>query len=172
MRVGRQLGVVLALLLVTAVSAAAQTTTVILVRHGEKAAAPENNPPLTEAGRTRAEALRDALKDSGISVIYSTPTARAVQTAEPLAKALGLSVSETPINGGLQAFLNGLADKIRKENRGQTVLVVGHSNTVPQTIAALGAPAVPEIDDSEYDWLYIVTIPAEGPARVIRAKQR
>jgi len=171
MRAVRPFAWVFTALLLTAASAAAQTTTVILVRHAEKEAAPENDPPLTDAGRARAEAIRELLKDAGISVIYSTPTARTVQTAQPLATAIGVQITETPIRGGLQAYLNALAAKIRSENRGQTVLVVGHSNTVPQTVAALGAPAVPEIADPEYDGLYIVTIPAEGPARVIRAKQ-
>lgn len=172
MKAIRRLGVVLAAVLFMASAAAAQTTTVILVRHAEKAAAPENNPPLTDAGRARADAIRDLLKDAGVSVIYSTPTARTMQTAEPLARLLGVEITQTPISGGIQAYINGLAETIRKEQRGKTVLVVGHSNTVPQTVAALGAPAVPEIADPEYNGLYIVTIPADGPARVIRAKQR
>ncbi len=46
--------------------------------------------------------------------------------------------------------------RILKEHAGDTVLVVGHSDTVPEIIDALGAGKVPEIADIEFDNLYIV----------------
>jgi len=56
------------------------------------------------------------------------------------------------------------------EHAGQTVLVVGHSNTVPKIVEALGAAAPPPICDQDYDDLYIVSIPSEGKPRLMHAR--
>ena len=53
---------------------------------------------------------------------------------------------------------------------GGVVLVVGHSNTIPAIVTALGAPQPPPICDSEYDDLYVVTLAPNAPAHVIRAR--
>src|SRR5688572_1962979 len=115
---GLMTGLLLAFLCVA--GANAQTTTVILVRHGEKAAEPAADPPLTDAGRARAQALLDAVKNAGVSIVYSTPTLRTMQTAEPLAKALGIEVTSTPTTGGAQAYAQRVADLIKAEARGKT----------------------------------------------------
>ena len=57
-----------------------------------------------------------------------------------------------------------------KKHAGHTVLVVGHSNTVPAIVAALGAKRPAAICDPEYDNLFIVTIAADGKAAVVHAK--
>jgi hypothetical protein len=57
-----------------------------------------------------------------------------------------------------------------KLHAGQTVLVVGHSNTLPAIIAALGAKEPPAICDPEYDGFYIVTISADGKAALMRSR--
>src|SRR5687768_7418988 len=153
MRVLRYLsGLVLALALVVPVSA---QTTVILVRHGEKADAPANDPPLTEVGRARAARLAEFLQNANVSVVYTTPLARTRETAAPLGDALKLKLIETPPNA---QYAQQTADRIRKENVGQTVLVVGHSNTTPALIKALAGVDVPAISDPEYNNLYVVTI--------------
>ena len=152
--------------LLCAGSASAQTT-VILVRHAEKADAPANDPPLTEIGRQRAARLADFLKDAKVSVVYSTPLARARETAAPLVDALKLKLVETPPTA---QYAQQTADRIKKENAGQTVFVVGHSNTTPALIKALTGIDVPAIPDPEYSNLYVVTIAADGKTGVIRAK--
>ena len=48
--------------------------------------------PLSETGQQRAKMLAERLKYAGISAIYATNTVRTVQTAEPLAKILGLEI--------------------------------------------------------------------------------
>jgi hypothetical protein len=48
------------------------------------------------------------------------------------------------------------------------VLVAGHSNTVPAIVGALGAPQPAEICDAGYDNAFVVTVPASGPASVVR----
>lgn len=143
----------------------AAPTTVVLVRHAEKAAEPANDPPLTAAGKARARDLLDAVRDANVSAIITTSFLRTKATAEPTAKALGL----TPQVINAQATAADVAAAIRKHS-GHTVLVVGHSNTVPAIIEALGAKRPPAICDAVYDNLYVVTIEANGKAGVVRAK--
>src|ERR1039457_5201569 len=145
----RWAGLVLAGLLLVLPAPCAET--VILVRHAEKAAAPAEDPPLTVEGRQRAEALAAMLSASGVTSIYVTDYLRTQQTAEPLASLLHL----TPQHTDAQKTPD-LVAAIRAQKDG-VVLVVGHSNTVPEIIAALGVPTV-KIDDSEYDSLFVLTI--------------
>jgi broad specificity phosphatase PhoE len=167
----------LALLSASARAAAAQEnpTIVVLVRHAEKAAQPADDPGLTPEGAARAEALIGTV--GSVDAIFTTQFARTRATAEPLARARGVSVSVVayPVNpmagsGGATGYAKALAERIRRDHRGQTVVVVGHSNTVPAIVEALGATPAGEIPDSEYDNLFIVVLPAEGTARLVRAK--
>ena len=154
---------VVALCLIVA-SLRAQTTTVIVVRHAEKAAEPATDPILSPAGTARAEALVELVKDAGVQATISTQFQRTRMTAAPTAAKLGLT------NEVLDARLpaRGVADSILAKHRGQTVLVVGHSNTVPDIVAALGAPKPAAICDDGYDNAFVVTVPASGPASVTR----
>lgn len=65
--------------------------TLLLIRHA-KAAGQAPNAPLTPEGVAQAEALAESLSESGITRIVSSPWQRAVNTAEPLARRLGLPV--------------------------------------------------------------------------------
>lgn len=141
-------------------------TTVILVRHAEKAAEPAADPPLTSAGVARADALAEMLKGAGVKAVVSTQFLRTRNTVAPIAERLGLATEILDARLAARAT----ADSILAKHRGQTVLVVGHSNTVPAIVAALGAPAQPPICDGEYDNVYIVTVPATGVATVVRAR--
>src|SRR6476619_7693249 len=78
-----------------AVSSSFSQSTVFIVRHAEKAD-DSNDAELSEAARARTEALANMLRDSKISVIYTTEFRRTQQTAAPLAKALGLTVTTLP----------------------------------------------------------------------------
>ena len=147
---------------------ASKPTVVILVRHAEKAAEPANDPPLTTAGEARAKELLAAVKDAGVSAIITTQVVRTKATAAPAAQALNLvpeilAASNDPNNARV------VADAIRK-HAGETMLVVGHSNTVPLIIAALGAKEPAPICDASYDNLYIVTIGGDGHAGVVHAR--
>lgn len=143
--------------------APAASTTVIIVRHAEKAAEPTDDPPLTVEGQARAQALVDVVKDAGVRSIISTKTLRTRSTAAPAAAALTLLTEIAP---GTPA---AVATNVLTNHRGQTVLVVGHSNTVPAIIAALGAQAPAPICDAEYDNVFVVTVPPAGAASVVRA---
>ena len=151
----------------TASTLAAQTTTVILVRHAEKAAAPAADPPLTPEGEARARDLWTAVKDAGVNAIISTQFLRTKGTVQPTAAALRLTPEIISAGGANHAQV--VADAIKK-HAGHTVLVVGHSNTVPGIIGALGAAKPADICDLEYDNLYIVTLGADGKAGLIRTK--
>ena len=153
--------------LLTASSLAAQETTVIIVRHAERAAEPKGDPVLTAVGTARAEALLEAVRGAGVTHVLVTTLQRTALTAAPTAAALGL----TPVAVNVRSpnHVAEVVDSIRAR-AGGVVLVVGHSNTVPAIVTALGGQA-PEICDEEYDNLYVVTLPSAGrQARVVRGR--
>ena len=152
-------------------TAAAQADrVVILVRHAEKADEPRADPPLTEAGRARADALAKTVDAARVSAVIVTPFLRTRGTAEPLARALSLTPIETPIAGGLAAHVRTVADSVRARPAGEAIVVVGHSNTIPAIIAALGGPRLPDMCETEYATFFVLTLPAEGTPRLIRAQ--
>ena len=153
----------------TALSAQTSPVTVILVRHGEKAAQPADNPPLTAEGQVRAEDLLKAVRDAGITAVYSTPYLRTTGTAKVVADGLQLPLTETPIYGrSVPVYADSVAARVRRE--GGVILVVGHSNTMGAVIKALGGPDIGEVADPEYDNLFFVTVQDGRPARLVRAK--
>ena len=144
----------------------------IFVRHAEKAALPADDPALSEAGQRRAAELARQLVDAdvvpgvGVDVVYSTSYRRTVETAKPVADALGL-----------QVMMYDAADTVSfletavRQYKGKIILVVGHSNTVPEMIGNMGASkSVPEIAEDEYDNIYLVSIPWFGKTKTIRMR--
>lgn len=150
-----------------AIAQTAAPTTVVLVRHAEKALAPADDPPLTAAGEARARDLVHAVRDAGVAVVITTQFVRTRATAQPTATALGITPTVIPATNS--AHVQDVVAEIRK-HAGQTVLVVGHSNTVPAIIEALGAKRPVAICDSQYDDLYVVTISAAGTASTVHAR--
>jgi broad specificity phosphatase PhoE len=136
----------------------AEPTTLILVRHADKAAERSDDPALSEAGLRRAQQLAEVLGDTGVRHIVTTQWRRTRDTAAPLAARLGLQPQVVATRRGanhvaeLAAVLRGLDG---------TVLVVGHSNTVPDLIAAFGGPKLPMICESRYGHLLVLR-PADG----------
>lgn len=111
-------------------------TTYYIVRHAEKATASPNmssDVPLTDAGKARANKLRDLLKDKNIGFIFSTQTIRTTSTAKPLSELIGVPISIYNPRDTSAAFINQLKT-IEKKN----VLVVGHSNTVDDIVTSVG----------------------------------
>ena len=153
-------------LLIAASAARAQTTTVIVVRHAEKAAEPAADPPLNAAGAARAELLADMVRDAGVSAIITTQFQRTRMTGAPAAARLGITAEVVDARAPMHA--KAVADSVLTKHRGQTVLVVGHSNTVPDIVAALGAPKPAPLCDEAYDNAFLVTIPSSGPATALR----
>ena len=151
-----------------AATAAAQNapTVVILVRHAEKAAAPANDPPLTDAGVARAKALAVLLSDANIEAVIATPTVRTRETAGPTAEAHGITI-ETVAFAPAAVHAKAVAEAVMKHG-GKTVLVVGHSNTVAAIVASLGGPKLADLCDTQYSTL--ITMVLDGQTvRVIRS---
>jgi broad specificity phosphatase PhoE len=144
-------------------------TVVYLVRHAEKAAQPAADPPLTPEGEARATALATLLRQAGVQDVYTTQYARTRSTAAPFVAAAGLQAIVIGATGDAPAHARTVADRILA-NPGRTVLVVGHSNTIPAIVEALGAPAPEPIRDDEYDDLFVVILQAGRTARVVRAR--
>jgi broad specificity phosphatase PhoE len=146
------------------------TTTIIFVRHAEKDLSVKDDPELTEDGQRRAFELTRQMKDAdvvaGIDAIYSTPFKRNVATVEPLSKLL-----ELPINLYDKNDYESVLENILDNHKGKIILVVGHSDTLANLMAELGASkSVPTIADNEYDNIYIVSIPWFGKTKTIRLR--
>jgi broad specificity phosphatase PhoE len=142
-------------------STAAAQSTIFLVRHAEKASG--DDPDLTEAGHARAESLATVLKDAGITAIYTSEVKRTQQTAAPLAKALRVEPAVI-----LAKDSAALVAKLKSSSG--NVLVVGHSNTIPEIIKALGITTSVNISDSDYDNLFLVVL--EEKPRLVRLHYR
>lgn len=150
--------------------APAGVTTVVIVRHAEKAQDDPKDPSLSEVGKARAEALASALDSAGVGAVYSTQYKRNVQTVEPLAKRLGLAVTQKPITGDAAAYAKELAREVLAKEKGKTVLVVGHSNTVADLVQAFSGATVAPLTDADYDQIFIVVVPGSGPARLFKTR--
>ena len=150
-------------------SAAAQRA-VFVVRHAEKQSeSNERGVPLSEAGRARAQRLAALLKNSAVAAIYSTDTVRTLETAEPLARALKIAVRKySSVGPDGKTNLQPLADRLKSEHARDTVLVVGHSDTVPPLLKALGCAEDITIPAGQYDDLFTVVPRADGPAVLLR----
>lgn len=130
------------------------TTTYYLIRHAEKDQSDKTNrnPHLTEKGRKRAENWSTILKNVKFDAVYSTDYNRTKETATPTAKANDLELKfYDPRNMDMVKF--------KKDTKGKTVLIVGHSNTTPMfTNGLLGKKKYEMMNENNNGGLYIVTI--------------
>jgi broad specificity phosphatase PhoE len=135
---------------------------VFIVRHAERADTSADSP-LSAAGEARATRLAALLKDAGITQIYTTDLTRTIQTGAPLARALHLTA--TALKAGDQETLLARLHAASLHDR---ILVVGHSNTVPALLQALGVTTPMTLDDAEYDNLFLVVPQPGAPPRLFR----
>jgi broad specificity phosphatase PhoE len=148
-----------------------QSTTVIFVRHADTDAAmagPDDDPPLNERGRERAELLADFLEDidvvAGVNAIYASDKRRTQETAAPLAKRLNL-----PVEVANHLDTEDFMDRVLREHSGDIVLIVSHSNTIAPLIDELhGSKRLPAFAPDEYDEVYIVISPWYGRVKTLR----
>lgn len=134
--------------------------TFVVVRHAEKATDDPENPSLSAIGQARAVALAERLRDAPLVTAYATEYRRTQQTARPSADAHALPVAPYYARGPARE----IAAQWKQAHHGGTVLVVGHSNTVPDLVAALCGCSAAPMDDTEYDRLSIVRIGSDGHA--------
>jgi len=134
-------------------------TTVFVVRHADRRG---HDDALTDAGHARAQALARMLEPTALDVIYATEYERTQQTVAPTASAQQLTPRVLSARSDLAAHL-------LREHPGQTILVAGHSNTVPAILAGLGLPRISDLSENQYGDLFIVTI-TYGEARLLHLK--
>ena len=146
---------------------AAQPKTIILMRHAEKMVVPPENkdPDISVQGEARAKEIARMFSGSGINAIYATQFKRTQQTVKTLAERL-----KVPVTIVEAKKTSDLVAQIRARAAGETIFIAGHNNTVPEIIAALGGPSLPIIPETEFDNLYILTITADGVAKLVKMK--
>lgn len=137
----------------------ASMTTVYIARHAEKLDPQDPESSLSTEGRARAAFLADRLKGENVTRIYATTKLRTQQTAAPLAQVLGIE----PVVLDPYA-LDDLIARIRSGDQGRTVLVVGHSNSIPDIVRRLSGQGIEGIEENQYGRLFKVTLPADGAA--------
>jgi len=140
------------LLLVTYVDAA---PVVFVVRHAEKASTGGKDPDLSVEGQKRADALANMLKDSQITSVFVTEFKRTQETAAPTARAAHVNPTVIPAND-----MASLVQKLRalKGN----ALVVGHGNTIPDLLKAIGIATPVTIPEDDYTEVFAV-LPGDAP---------
>ncbi len=150
----------------TTVAEAAEpgTKTIVIVRHAEsepEAAGPQRK--LSARGARRARELARVLGEAPLSAIYSTVLARTRLTAEPLARVAGAPLIPFETTDKTLAAL-------AEAPWGTTLVVVGHSNTVPQLVAGLTKQPYPASDPVTHDQMWLVTLTREGGAATLRMR--
>lgn len=133
-------------------AASAEPSVIFLVRHAERADAgsvAQTDPDLSAVGFSRARALAESLRDAKITAIYTSEFHRTQETAQPLAEKLGVRPIIVPAQATRQ-----LIAALRKSDG--NVLVVGHSNTLPEVMRAFGIKEPPTLAEQDYDDLFLV----------------
>ena len=143
---------------------AAGMTSIILVRHAEKDYGAD--PLLTPQGTERANRLMEMTKNLPIAAVYSTDTRRTINTARPTADFHKKDIKiYDPY--GLEAF----GATLRRRHRGETVLVVGHSNTTPALTSVLDRRNDYErFSELDYTNFWIINIPVRGAEHLLKLR--
>lgn len=124
---------------------------IFVVRHAERADPKDDASLLSAAGKRRAETLRHVLSAVALKAVYCTEYERTRQTAAPTAKAQGVSPTVLSSEDG-----KGLAEALGKLKPEEDALVVGHTDTIPDLLKALGVERPVALDSGDYDNLFLV----------------
>lgn len=135
--------------------------TIILVRHGEKQS-DDKDAVLSELGHARAKCLAHTLGDAAITHAFTTELKRTQETLAPLVAKHELTptVVAADKTADLVASLRGLPPAA-------IAVVAGHSNTIPDVLVELGIERI-AFGHDDYDWMFVVGLPAEGPPTFLR----
>jgi broad specificity phosphatase PhoE len=136
------------LLLITDANAA---PIVFIVRHAEKASIAGEDPDLSVQGQKRADALAHILKDSQITSVFVTEFKRTQETGAPTARGAHVTPTVVPAND-----IGALVEKLRALNG--NALVVGHGNTIPDLLKALGIVTPVSIPEDDYTEIFAVLV--------------
>lgn len=151
------------------IPSAAQTDAVaqlsfVVVRHADRADDGTDDPPLTEEGFARAARLADLLGPRNGTAVYATPFRRTQSTAAPTA--LSWAVPVTTYDPTTEA--SALIERIKGDHPQGTVLIVGHSDTVPAIVSSLCQCLTNPIGEDEFGNLFQIELSADG--QVIKAE--
>ena len=144
----KRLAVIFSIAFLLAVAANAAPT-IFVVRHAEKASTGGNDPDLSPQGQKRADALAYILKDSQVTSVFVTELKRTQETAAPTAKAAHVTPTVIPAND-----IGALVEKLRAVNG--NALVVGHGNTIPELLKALGIATSVNVPEDDYNEIFVV----------------
>lgn len=116
------------------------------------------DPDLTAEGQAYAEALAKWLSSDPPTIIFVSNTKRASQTAAPTAQRFKVTPntydpSDTP----------ALIARVMQEKG--TILVVGHSNTVPDIVAGLGGERPEELVHEDFGDIWHIVGPMRTTTR-------
>jgi broad specificity phosphatase PhoE len=146
----KRLALILSISLVLA-TGAGSAPVIFIVRHAEKASTGDKDPDLSPEGQKRANALAHILKDSYITSVFVTEFKRTQETGAPTARAAHLTPTVVPAND-----VRALLDKLCGLNG--NALVVGHGNTIPDLLKALGIATPISIPDDDYTEIFVVLL--------------
>lgn len=140
-------------------------TTFILVRHAEKASDGTDDPDLKPEGQQRAKQLAMMLEKTHVAAILSTRFKRTSNTVKPLADAKSLVIKT------YESLKKEDFDALIAEHPGKTIVIAGHSNTVPMMANILtGSDELKPFSDDQYSNALIITTPATGKGNLIWLK--
>lgn len=132
-----------------------KTTRIIALRHAEKFQDKSKNPPLSSPGLKRAESLSDLARIFPIKAIYSSDFKRTRQTATPLSRASGRAIN---IEFGAKQY-EALYTDIKDKHKGSTVVVFGHSNTIPKLVNhIIGKQHFGNLKEDDFDKIFFVEL--------------
>ncbi|MCH1929521.1 histidine phosphatase family protein [Shewanella sp. A25] len=137
-------------------SAYADDRLIVLVRHAEKSDYPIGDPVLSSAGEVRAISLITALKRTPLSQLIATQYQRTQRTLAPIAEARHLAVTVIPAQKPIEGHIQQIVEQVHAV-KGNT-LIVGHSNTIPLIITALGGPELNAMAEDDYSQLFLLSI--------------
>ena len=146
----------------------ARTTVIVMVPHAEPAVANSGDPDLSPAGERRAAqlgpVLADALDGRTVDHLYAADTRRAQQTAASVANQFKL-----PMNLLAGSDWAGLASRLKRDHRGETVVVVGYASTLPAVINHLTGGHY-TLDSGDHGSIFVVVLPSPGQPGVVRLR--
>lgn len=137
---------------------------IYVIRHAEQVLDVED-PPLTEAGQQRAKEWANILRDADLKVVYTSKKIRTKQTGAPIAQAL-----KVPLETMSRKDVEGLVARLRTRHANDSVLVIGHTRTIPKLVKALGYSEDGMIQRGDYDNLFVIVPEGENVATVLRLR--
>jgi len=133
-------------------------TKIFIVRHAEKESG--KDPVLTPAGNARSGDLMRALQQEGVQKIYVSQFKRTQQTADSMRIQLKINTVQYTADTICDNLVNTIMENA---DFGKTILIIAHSNTIPQIIRKFGVTDYPygDIPDNEFDNLFLITYKKE-----------